>query len=359
MSLKSLISSVLNLGNDHHSSPIAQRRTRLLNAFLFLGMAILLPTVFILNILDSNIPQVALAFVGLVTCLGSLWLNARGKTTNGGILLFLMVMVLTVFAVALSPIQTAAPYTNFLVGIGALYLFPNRTMKIAIFAFSIALFTGLNFYQLLVLPFEPWDYLPVVPTLVLMVVGLSFADLEIIQYQNRIELQNEQLQDQNLTIQHQSELLLRSEKERHEQAIKLKQKDLEDVLENNNLQVRFRNRIIAELEKIRKSKELEKDLGSVLSDLKQEVKAFEKVNHFSQNIEETNSSLARNLMEKHPDITSSELEICLLVKLGLSSKEIGSFRNTTDNTINVLKTRIRKKIGLDSNKELRKYLLTI
>ncbi|MBN1953020.1 MAG: response regulator [Bacteroidales bacterium] len=64
----------------------------------------------------------------------------------------------------------------------------------------------------------------------------------------------------------------------------------------------------------------------------------------------------RQLVTKHPSLLPSEIELCLLLKKNLSSKEIASITFKSPNTIKVARSRIRQKMGLDKKFNLFKYL---
>jgi len=64
----------------------------------------------------------------------------------------------------------------------------------------------------------------------------------------------------------------------------------------------------------------------------------------------------RRLLTKHPTLLPSEVELCLLLKKNLSSKEIASLTFKAPNTIKVARSRIRQKLNLDKKSNLFKYL---
>lgn len=55
-------------------------------------------------------------------------------------------------------------------------------------------------------------------------------------------------------------------------------------------------------------------------------------------------------------MTREHRELCAFLRLNLSNKEIAQLKNTTTNTVNVSKARLRKKLAIRSNKELVKFL---
>ncbi len=68
----------------------------------------------------------------------------------------------------------------------------------------------------------------------------------------------------------------------------------------------------------------------------------------------------RILQKKHPFITANESRLCAFVKIGLKSHEISSITNQSVHSIEVARTRLRKKLGLtNTRKTLSNYLLEI
>jgi tetratricopeptide (TPR) repeat protein len=63
-----------------------------------------------------------------------------------------------------------------------------------------------------------------------------------------------------------------------------------------------------------------------------------------------------NLLDKHENLSKAEIELCCMLKLSLSNKEIATFKNYSDNSIKTLKTRLKKKLNLKSNEILSHYL---
>jgi len=197
---------------------------------------------------------------------------------------------------------------------------------------------------------------PAIPTLALFFVGFYFSEREVSRYQEEIEHQNEELLRRNDTIREQSKKLLESEKKRHEQEILLKQKDLDTVLANVSFQEKLTENVIRQLSKSMKGDSLEKDVKNLIYELRSQLERIDKLSFLQENLEQINASLYARLLEKHPGLTKSELELCALIRLGLSVKEVAAARGSTENSTMVLRSRLRKKLKLDEQ-SLATYLL--
>ncbi|CAH0193285.1 hypothetical protein SRABI04_01793 [Chryseobacterium sp. Bi04] len=63
------------------------------------------------------------------------------------------------------------------------------------------------------------------------------------------------------------------------------------------------------------------------------------------------------ILEFCPNLVASELEICALLKLNLSTKDIATATNTTIRSVENKKYRIRKKLNLSSETDLNSYMI--
>ncbi|MCX6304039.1 MAG: tetratricopeptide repeat protein [Bacteroidetes bacterium] len=71
------------------------------------------------------------------------------------------------------------------------------------------------------------------------------------------------------------------------------------------------------------------------------------------------SGFFEKLLDACPQLSKTELHICALLRLNLSSKDIARVVNLTAASVDVTRSHIRKKLGLDQNQNLSGYLLEI
>jgi DNA-binding CsgD family transcriptional regulator len=64
-----------------------------------------------------------------------------------------------------------------------------------------------------------------------------------------------------------------------------------------------------------------------------------------------------NILSAHPSIVSSELEICALISLNLSTKEIATATNSTIRSVENKKYRIRKKLNIPVDVDTSLYII--
>jgi PAS domain S-box-containing protein len=83
------------------------------------------------------------------------------------------------------------------------------------------------------------------------------------------------------------------------------------------------------------------------------------VNILETNLKNILSPFTHKLSSKYLKLTNREVRIADLIKEGRTSKEIADLMNVTDSTVNIYRYRIRKKLGLNKDENLRMYLATL
>lgn len=99
----------------------------------------------------------------------------------------------------------------------------------------------------------------------------------------------------------------------------------------------------------------EKLIQTIDFDLKDDV-SWE---NFRKHFEQVHKDFYSNIKKKFPNITSNELRLMALLKLNLSSKEIGRILNITQEGVRKARYRLRKKLEIDSNDKLMNVIMNI
>ncbi len=123
-------------------------------------------------------------------------------------------------------------------------------------------------------------------------------------------------------------------------------------------QIRSKEKIEQGLKDISKDSENDKivDLNNILIELRASKLDDEKLKIFNENIQEVSYAFIQKLKNKHPELSKTEIEVCSFISMGLSRKEIASIRGTSDYAVKTMRSRIRKKLSLDSSITLDTYL---
>lgn len=73
---------------------------------------------------------------------------------------------------------------------------------------------------------------------------------------------------------------------------------------------------------------------------------------FERKLAETQHDFTRSLARRFPSLTPTELRVCSLLKINLSSKEVASILNVTEEAIAAHRNHIRKKLGVAETEDL-------
>lgn len=85
----------------------------------------------------------------------------------------------------------------------------------------------------------------------------------------------------------------------------------------------------------------------------------EPLSEFEQTFARLHPSFFEKLLEKYPNVTKTEIQICAMIRLNLSSKDIARLLNLSVSTIETTRYHIRKKLELDNAENLLAFLITI
>ena len=106
-----------------------------------------------------------------------------------------------------------------------------------------------------------------------------------------------------------------------------------------------------ELKPLTNSTEAFSIIDSILESLEMQ-KQKNSWKHFDKSFRNTHNDYLKRLMQQHPTISNSELKLCNLIYLGMSCKKIAETLNQTDQSIRVSRSRLRKKLQLNSKQNI-------
>lgn len=76
-------------------------------------------------------------------------------------------------------------------------------------------------------------------------------------------------------------------------------------------------------------------------------------------IETREKEFIKRLLEKFPDLTANEQKHCLLIRQGLTYKEIAALMEITVNGVKIARNRLRKKLQLDENTKTSEFIMKV
>lgn len=190
---------------------------------------------------------------------------------------------------------------------------------------------------------------------------------KIITQKNEIIRQKEELIRQGeLVLQTQMALSSAERKNR-----RLKEKQLQQALERKNKQL-----TTVSLRIIQKNKTL-KELGKKIGDISgatpkinRDLRKLQKLidesfrldkdwDEFKLYFEQVYVDFYQNLHERYPDLTNTELRHCALIKLNLSISECANILGISPESVKISRFRLKKKMNLETQNEVRDEIMSI
>lgn len=183
-----------------------------------------------------------------------------------------------------------------------------------------------------------------------------------------IELKNEQVKRKNVEIREKKYQLyitigaiilliaiagyifqrFRSSKLQNELIEKQKKLDMSLVISDNKMRHGFEQEVLERLQEFEgvPAPELKMKLKTFVLDIKNQLKTEERLSYLTDNIDHIHSEINEQITENFTELNESEREICHLIRLNLSIKEIADLRKTSPGAIKVARHRIKKKLNI-------------
>lgn len=99
-------------------------------------------------------------------------------------------------------------------------------------------------------------------------------------------------------------------------------------------------------------------IREVLSDIDQKIHE-DNWGHFELAFQNVHPEFSQNLIQKYPHITPAELKQCILIRLGLNTKDMAFVLYQSPFSIKVTRSRIRKKLQIANDENLQSFLAMI
>lgn len=138
------------------------------------------------------------------------------------------------------------------------------------------------------------------------------------------------------------------------QSLDSREKDIQTLATEISLRGDLRNQVLARLKEIlnQPEKQVVKSLNKYLLSLMADQSEESRLAPLREKVDEIHHEFFDKLSRKLPELTPTEKEICAFIRAGLGNKEIAQIRNTSISAIKTSKFRIRRKLNIDSDKEL-------
>lgn len=149
-------------------------------------------------------------------------------------------------------------------------------------------------------------------------------------------------------------------KEKAKLELKYKNKDLTDFAIDISRKQEVLTEVKSNLTEILESKwddsTVKTDIKNLIHYTNTTLLVDEQLKEFQENIEEVNYKFFDTLQKEYPDLTELDKNVCGLIRLGLSNKEIATMRNVSYKAVRMSRYRIRKKLNLEAETDMVEFL---
>ncbi|MBW1297303.1 tetratricopeptide repeat protein [Aquimarina litoralis] len=151
------------------------------------------------------------------------------------------------------------------------------------------------------------------------------------------------------------------EKELLDEKLKHTTYQAKQLVADNRMRLQFKQEFLTKLKKVKQHADAVdvSDFQSLITDLTTQIQTEGKFDSIGDNIEQLDEAFNQKLRSLYPDLTKSEREICALMRMNLSLKEIMVIRNVTMGSIKASRHRIRRKMGLTRAQELEQAIMEL
>ncbi|GAB5419029.1 MAG: hypothetical protein Crog2KO_31290 [Crocinitomicaceae bacterium] len=154
-----------------------------------------------------------------------------------------------------------------------------------------------------------------------------------------------------------SELSANLKREMEAKELVNKKLELKQMLQSMNNNATLLEEIQGRLSSLRNKEEgIQEAVTDLLQFLKSHAGAQAINDVIEQNIEMIGGDFRDRLFEKHGDFTPSEIQLVLLLRIGLSTKEMALMKSVEPSSIRIFKHRLKTKLGLEKNQDLVSYI---
>jgi len=107
----------------------------------------------------------------------------------------------------------------------------------------------------------------------------------------------------------------------------------------------------------------ESDIGQLKNKIKKSIKtnalSKNEWQSFEKNLMQSHEDFVQRLTQNYPKLTSKDIKLCIYLKMNLSSKEIAPLMNISFRGVELHRYRLRKKLELNQEESLSKFMINI
>lgn len=149
------------------------------------------------------------------------------------------------------------------------------------------------------------------------------------------------------------------ERELLQQEVESKQRDLTNFALDISRKNDFSEELYEGLKKIAqsaKSETAKAKARELLLSTANHLKINDDIKEFQENVDVVNQDFFNRLTERFPDLTANDRQLCGLIRLNLSTKDIASVRNISPKSVEMGRYRLRKKLNLEQGEDIAVFM---
>ena len=152
------------------------------------------------------------------------------------------------------------------------------------------------------------------------------------------------------------------QKEALSKKVKTSEKEVKNLVADNSMRLEFLKQLSDQIKKDRRntdSTEVKNYIKDLSLKIKQQITTESKLTDLKEKISSVNDGFENRLISICSELTKTEKEVCLLLRLNLSIKEIAAIRNSSIDAIKATRYRIRKKMNVPKKEKLETYIQSL
>ena len=144
--------------------------------------------------------------------------------------------------------------------------------------------------------------------------------------------------------------------------IEVSELEIKELVADNNMRLLFKKQFLEQLKEdhnLNTSAEIKNYTHGLILKMKLQIGTENKLSILQRKVHKLNTEFQSKIIELYPNITKTEREVCSLLRLNLSIKEVASIRNATVGSVKIIRHRIRKKLDVPSGEELEHFVQSL
>lgn len=211
---------------------------------------------------------------------------------------------------------------------------------------------------------KPWYFsvwMILVYLIITSVISFLYYRWNKIKYTQKIRLNEEELKHRTQILQLEMEAENKLRQQEHEKHM------LEMEVQNKASEVAGKSFSIAKHSEMIDSIQTVLDAESNSDQLKSKIRKIIKTNSinknewqsFEKNLLKSHEEFVSNLSKKYPTLTPRDIKLSIYLKMNLASKEIAPLMNISFRGVELHRYRLRKKLGIEQEESLYKFMINI